>query len=381
MKIFISYSSKDDDYVKRLTERLDRWHLSYWFDHRIEMGQRWWPVIEKQIDDAACCIVLVSQDSRKSHFVNEELIKFIKSGKPIFPISLDGEKHGMLQTIQHRDAIGGSLPGDEFFEQLCSPSLARQVAELPKPVFQATWTNGIGMNFCGIEAGSFRLGADESGPGLQSVIREPFFIGMHPVTQEQFAHVVGHQPSVDFGGRLLVDRHSARHPVQNVTWSEAIDFCQKLNDLETLSRSYAYRLPTEAEWEYVCRAGRKPQNLRFSEGAFCTAESSRGHTSAVGEWKEPPHPWGVRDLLGNVYEWCLDLHASGVASDSLGQPTRIFRKALENPTGDHVVKGGSWHDGFDFSRPEERAARNGGKPSSRIGFRVVLAPGVPGARV
>lgn len=161
-------------------------------------------------------------------------------------------------------------------------------------------------------------------------IRQPFYIGKYLVTQEQYEVVMGKNPS-RFKG--------AKHPVNGVSWNEAKEFCEKLG----AKTGKAARLPTEAEWEYACRAG--------TTTPFCFGDSSQPLYAALGEYAwfdnnsgREPHPvgerkpdaWQLYDIPGNVFEWCEDDYHDNYA----GAPAD-GRAWVDNPRKtDRVARGG-----------------------------------------
>jgi formylglycine-generating enzyme required for sulfatase activity len=229
--------------------------------------------------------------------------------------------------------------------------------------------NTIGMKVVLIPDGEFRMGSPDSDKDAQADekrqhpvrIMRPFYLGATEVTQGQYRAVTGVNPSSFKGPDEL--------PVETVSWEDAMAFCAKLNELEKGQlRGASYRLPTEAEWEYACRAG---TTTRFS---FGDSDASLGEyawfwgnsdskTHPVGQKR--PNLWGLYDMHGNVWEWCLDCYdpkyySTSPANDPMG------------PSGglDRVRRGGCWR----FVRRACRAAyRDKAPPSSRyngVGFRV-----------
>ena len=196
-------------------------------------------------------------------------------------------------------------------------------------------TNTIGMTLRLVKPGKFMMGS----PGNEEdrhddetqhevVLTKPFYMGAYEVTQAQFEKIMGINPSNWKGGKL---------PVETVSWNQATEFCQKLSAREP---SLTYRLPTEAEWEYACRAGTKTRfywgdDLYYSmigQYAFYNVNSG-SQTNEVGQKK--PNAWGLFDMSGNVYEWCADWfgdYSTGRATDPRGASSGLFR----------VERGGSW---------------------------------------
>jgi formylglycine-generating enzyme required for sulfatase activity len=211
-------------------------------------------------------------------------------------------------------------------------------------------------------------GPDE-GPQTEVIITRGFFIAQHEVTQGQYLALIGSNPS-NFQG-------DTNRPVERVNWHEALEYCARLTEIArqqgALPPDYIYRLPTEAEWEYACRAG---TTSRFSHGDDPTdaalsrhawfIDNSDSRSQPVG--KLNPNPWGLYDMHGNVWEWCLDIwtgsYPGGTVKDYTGPAKGWLR----------VARGGSWLYGPSFSRSANRDNYGPGNRCSDLGFRVVLAP-------
>jgi formylglycine-generating enzyme required for sulfatase activity len=227
--------------------------------------------------------------------------------------------------------------------------------------------NSLRMKLVLIPAGEFTMGSaiDQEGrfsnesPPQKVRISKPFYMGTHEVTQRQYREVMGANPS-----RYKL---SPEHPVEQVTWEEAVQFCRKLSDwpFEKEARR-VYRLPTEAEWEYACRAG---TTTAFSCGDTLTDKHANfqrdtDRTARVGSYK--PNAFGLYDMHGNVWEWCQDWFDAGAyqtaaGADPAGPDTGAAR----------VIRGGGWHSEGDRCRS---AVRDSFTPAHRfhdIGFRVV----------
>jgi formylglycine-generating enzyme required for sulfatase activity len=244
-----------------------------------------------------------------------------------------------------------------------------------------TITNSIGMKLLHIPKGTFTMGspieeegADNDEEQHQVTISKDYCLGVTEVTQGQYEKVMGTNPS-HFQKRVIRKSDSSMHPVERVSWEDAVEFCKKLSDLpEEKKAGRVYRLPTEAEWEYACRAGTKT-TFSFGERsnasgdyAWCQ-ENSDLLSHPVGEKK--PNAWGLYDMQGNVLEWC---------SDWYGEYPKV---AVSDPAGpregsSRVVRGGGLYDVAAVCRSAERGR---GGPSIRddfIGFRVALSPsGIP----
>lgn len=186
---------------------------------------------------------------------------------------------------------------------------------------------------------------------------EGFYMGKYEVTQAQWQAVMGNNPShfKDCGGNC---------PVEQVSWDDAQNFINKLNESND---GFSYRLPTEAEWEYACRAGTKGDYAgNLSEMAWYS-DNSENRTHAVGQ--KQPNAWGLADMHGNVSEWCQDwMHLDETYA---GAPTDGSAWLSGGEQTDRVLRGGSWHD--DDARLRS-AFRDWGAPGNRFdfrGFRVV----------
>ena len=250
-----------------------------------------------------------------------------------------------------------------------------QVRDLPKI------TNSIGMKLVLIPKGAFVMGSPESEEGRyddetqhEVTISKDYYLGVTEVTQGQYEKVMGTNPSY-FQKSRVHGSDSSRYPVDNVSWEDAIEFCKTLSDLpEEKKAGRVYRLPTEAEWEYACRAGSKSA-YSFGESSKSLGdyawfyENSNGQTHPVGEKKA--NAWGLYDMQGNVWEWCSDWYGQypkGAVSDPVGPREGSFR----------VIRGGSY---FSEAANCRSANHNRHDPSDRFhyyGFRVALSPsGIP----
>ena len=229
----------------------------------------------------------------------------------------------------------------------------------PTPVKLPESAGSIGMKFKLIPAGTFTMSEDDD--AHEVTLTKPFKMGIHEVTQAQYEQVMGNNPS-EFKG--------ADNPVEMVSWDNAVDFCRKLSALPAeKAAGNVYRLPTEAEWEYACRAGTKTK-FSFGDDASDLGDygwyvrNSAAKTHPAGS--KQPNAWGLYDMYGNVWEWCSDWYGEDYYESS---PT-------SDPTGpsegsERVLRGGGW----DFTAGYCRSAfRTGDLPSDRgiyLGFRVV----------
>ncbi len=269
-------------------------------------------------------------------------------------------------------------------------------------------TDALPTNMVWISPGTFTMGSPETEPArdeyespqTQVTITRGFYMGKYEVTQAEYLSVMGKNPSA-FTGDL-------NRPVESVTWDDAVKYCAALTKRERqagrLGDERAYRLPTEAEWEYTCRAGTtSPFSTTLNGGEVMWSRMANfngyyeyppcpdypvrgdnpmycfnatlGHfykrTTPVGKFR--PNYWGLYDMHGNVWEWCQDwiaIYPGGEATDPHGSPVG----------GAHVIRGGSWKEIAASTRSAKRGVfspEGTDAPSSSIGFRVVLAELTP----
>jgi len=227
--------------------------------------------------------------------------------------------------------------------------------------------NGIVMDFVLIPAGEFDMGSpsmerdrdNDEGPVHRVRISKPFYMGKYEVTQEQYYAIAKSKPS-----RF---KHDNR-PVDSVSWKQADGFCKELSDVKDGS----FRLPTEAEWEYSCRAGSQgrfcfgddPMYSQIGDYAWCS-ENSDSTTHPVGEKK--PNSFGLYDMHGNVWEWCGDWYADDYYQHSLTVDPYGPLKGKSR-----VLRGGGWFRSARYCRSANRSGLEPYYIRNHIGFRVVM---------
>jgi formylglycine-generating enzyme required for sulfatase activity/DNA-binding response OmpR family regulator len=229
--------------------------------------------------------------------------------------------------------------------------------------------NSIGMSMVLIPAGEFQMGSPDSlheAPSYEKPqhpvrVNKPFYLAVYPVTLEQYARVM-EQPLSGFDG-------DPQQPVTMVSWEDAVQFCRRLSALaDEEAAGCVYRLPTEAEWEYACRAG--------GTGKWCFGddESALEHYAWYeGNSGDTPHPvgrkrpnaWGLHDMHGNVWEWCADW---------FGEDFYVVSRP-DDPIGPNsgdgrVLRGGGWTVGPWGTRSADRSRYDPGLRSPYNGFRV-----------
>jgi formylglycine-generating enzyme required for sulfatase activity len=232
-------------------------------------------------------------------------------------------------------------------------------------------TNSIGMKLILIPPGEFMMGSPDSekyrqsdeGPQHRVRISKGFYMSVTEVTQAQWQAVMGSNPSL-FKGFLGLDKNDDL-PVECVSWNDAVEFCRKLSQKEGKS----YRLPTEAEWEYACRAGTTTRfyfgdsDSQLSDYAWCD-EDSGNKTYPVGQKK--PNAFGLYDMHGNVWEWCSDWYDENYYSESPADDPK------GPSTGQYLVlRGGSWSNLASSCRVANRDYSGPNLHTNYIGFRLV----------
>jgi formylglycine-generating enzyme len=240
-------------------------------------------------------------------------------------------------------------------------------AEQPAPAEAA---GRLASDMVWIEPGAFWRGSppDETGHRTNETrhrvtLTRGFWLGRTEVTQALYLAVMGENPSA-FPG--------ADRPAENVAWFDWVRFCNRLSEREQLTPAYriegtevvwdrsadGYRLPTEAEWEYACRAGTE---TRFSVGDRTSELAAVAWFRANADWQthpvagKPANPWGLHDMHGNVFEWCWDWYEP-YGGEALVDP------AGGEPSGRRVLRGGGWGS---YSLGCRSAFRMASEPSSR----------------
>ncbi|MFZ2642079.1 MAG: SUMF1/EgtB/PvdO family nonheme iron enzyme, partial [Verrucomicrobiia bacterium] len=255
------------------------------------------------------------------------------------------------------------------------PAVAPVVA--PAPVSgrgaaagQSSFVNAVKIRMVLIPAGEFDMGSPKSESWRYSeetlhhvTITRPFYMSATEVTQTQFAAVMRRNPSYYKGANL---------PVEHVTWNDAVEFCRRLSFMD----SRAYRLPTETEWEYACRAG---SDDRFYSGendadlfkAAWVGSVSNSRTHPVATLA--PNRFGLFDMLGNVYEWCADYYDANY----------YVRSPKTDPPGpskgaERVIRGGAYNESIQNARCAYRTGKDPMKTQANLGFRIACDVPPPG---
>ena len=238
--------------------------------------------------------------------------------------------------------------------------------------FEEDLGNGVTLGMMQIPGGTFMMGSPEGEANIvqdetpQHQVKVPgFFMGKYEITQAQYQAIMDSNPS-NFKGE--------KRPVESVSWDDAVEFCKKLSD----KTGRTYRLPSEAEWEYACRARTKTP-FYFGETITTDLVNYNGNypygSAPKGEYRQqtidvgkfPPNSFGLYDMHGNVWEWCQDVY-----NDNYQSAPKDGSAWLTGKDNDiKLLRGGSW---FDYARDCRSAFRNGLARADRnydVGFRVV----------
>ncbi len=266
---------------------------------------------------------------------------------------------------------GSALLLNVAWNTSAAPTAPEKAGVAPLPT---SFTNSVGMLFLLMREGTFRMGSpdtesgrhDDEGPVHDVTLSKPFYAGAYLVTQKQYQEVMGINPAffteAQGGGPT--------HPVEQVSWAETLAFCQALSDRPAEKREgRQYRLPTEAEWEYICRAGTRTPYF-FGDGVnqlkvlACYGRKAEEGTRPINQGIA--NPWGLFDVHGNVWEWCQDWYDA----------TYYQRAPRVDPPGPpsgsaKVCRGGSWENGAGDLRCARRSSAPMRETFRHTGFRVV----------
>jgi formylglycine-generating enzyme required for sulfatase activity len=248
---------------------------------------------------------------------------------------------------------------------------------------QPWWGNGLRMKFRWCPPGEFKMGSpkdtkdrEDDEDQVPVTLTRGFWLGKCEVTQGEYRQVMNDSPSgFPREGRdaaLAVGVDVDKLPVESASWHDAVEFCRRLTEQERkagrLPPAWEYRLPTEAQWEYACRAGTQTAYCCCEDGSGLGAfawyeDNSRNQTHEVGQ--KLPNAWGLRDLHGNVWEWCGDWYQDplvGGADPEVNEPASDYR----------VCRGGGSRGTGRRCRSADRDWYTPNRGSHNVGFRVAL---------
>ncbi len=368
-QIFLSYAREDKQRVEAIYQQLAAAGFKPWMDTKdILPGERWQHRIQNAIQQSHLFLACLSTQSvNKRGFVQKELKTaldilqgMLDTDIYLVPVRLEEcQVPETLRAFQWVDLFGESEEGNwtrlvraieremehrggtvTTEAEIRAPKRTHSLDTLreePQDALRKEMRNSLDVEFVLISEGEFLMGSadgeNDERPVHKVRISQPFYLGKYEVTQAQWEAVMGNNPS-HFKGSFF-KKGDPNRPVENVSWEEVQEFIRKLNAKEGGAH---YRLPTEAEWEYTCRAG--------STTAYCFGddeellgeyawygENAGIQTHPVGQLK--PNAWGLYDMHGNVWEWVQDCYGEYPA------------EAVTDPQGpssgsSRVKRGGGW---------------------------------------
>lgn len=379
--IFISYAREDAEVAQRIAQALESQGWSVWWDTRLKAGEIWDELIERELKAARSVVVLWSGESVNSRWVRKEA-RYGDTHRMLFPAMIETVDIPFEFSDVHAENLSGWTDdlSDLELRHLVG-ALAAFLGEPPhlepnpppppenSPSFETF--RDVDEEWCPevtvLPSGEFFMGPldtelDADGnekPRHKVIIASQLAVGRYPVTfdeYQRFCDVTGCEMPEDTNwGR-------GRRPVVNVSWEYAKAYVEWLGT----QTGKVYRLLGEAEWEYACRAG---TTTRFSFGDTITEKDANfnrnvGKTTEVGSY--PANPWGLYDMLGNVWEWVEDVwHDSYNGAPDLGGVW-----AVGGDKGVRVLRGGSWTDTPKSLRSANRNWNRPGRQRYHYGLRV-----------
>ena len=397
--IFISYAREDLERVRPIVGAIERSRYSVFWDRRIPSGMTWRQYIGNALDAAKCLVVVWSKYAIVSKFVIEEADEG-NEREILVPVLIDEVKPPLgFRSIQcedfrswngdpdHRkvksllesiERVTGRKPAHEkqavqeekVVETPDQQGIKRNAAAHSEDARMAITNEVDGYELMKIPAGRFMMGSpeDEEGrdddEGAGHEVHVPaFFMGRQPVTNAQYQRFMEANPKAS-EPKYWVDRdfNQPRQPVVGVSWEDARQY----------AKWAGLRLPTEAEWEYACRAGTTTPFHSGDEQADLKrvgwyAANSKGRSQPVGE--KEPNAFGLYDMHGNVWEWVEDdwhVNYKDAPDDGrawIGDPRAANR----------VIRGGGWNDDVYLCRSATRFSYAPGVRSDGLGFRLAMS--------
>jgi formylglycine-generating enzyme required for sulfatase activity len=366
----------------------DVWHAKYgllWRSQKLSRGAAWstapFPLTEKK--QAISALILAGDVLCAASFAGNLCLLDTRSGSVLEQLQLPAAAWDGLAAAGGRVFLStqdGRLVCLEGSQAKLAPSTtvarSQDVGDQPgHPVVEPAQTltfnlaKGVDLEMIRIRPGSFMMGDTRGNsheqPMHKVTISRPFYLGKYLVTQAQWQAVMPDNPSLYRG---------SRHPVDSVSWDNCQAFLSKLNS--RFAAGGKFRLPSEAQWEYACRAGStgvfsfgNAESLLDQYAWF--SENAGGTTHPVGQKR--PNAWGLYDMQGNVWQWCDDWYADDYYRDS----------PAADPPGpavgkERVMRGGSWYRGAFDCRSANRYSGVQACPDYASGFRVMWEPAPSG---
>jgi formylglycine-generating enzyme required for sulfatase activity len=399
--VFLCHNSEDKPQVIEIAEQLKLCGLKPWLDKwELRPGHSWQDVLEENIEQINAAAVFVGKNGLgpwQRREINAFLRKFVSRECPVIPILLpDAPKEPKLPTFLEEimwvdfrtsdpepiSQLIWGITGKKSDQQI---NFKAQTNPVAPTVITEIFPKGILLEMVKIPAGSFLMGTEEAEvirlckeyetdwfkcemPQHRVNLKE-FYLGKYPVTQEQYQAIMGTNPS-DF-------KDNSENPVENVSWDDVQEFCQKLNE----KTGKKYRLPSEAEWEYACRAGTKTA-FYFGEtistdqanydGNYTFGKGKKGvyreKTTPVGSF--PANKFALYDMHGNVWEWCEDVWHENYENAPM-DGSSWNNNHSQSPL--RLLRGGSWNNFPKDCRSANRVGNNADNCYDDIGFRLAVS--------
>lgn len=384
--IFIGYSRSDSAIAERLVQRFRQEGWEVFIDRQTLVGRKWHKEIERELHAARAVVVLWSAASRDSDFVLEEA-EYGKRKDILFPAFIERVEcpygFGRIQTadlmgwnhqmehaglVQLLASLRVHLNGAGT-EPLHSAAPIQPVLKPGQTFRDPLQSGGEGPLLTVIPAGRFLMGSPESEPGRDDDegpqheihFAKPFALSVYAVTfseYERFCAATGRKTPADN------DWERENRPVINVSWRHAQAYCGWLNE----QTGQSYRLPSEAEWEYACRAGTQTP---FYTGKMINSDQANfgeKHNKTLPVGSFPSNKFGLYDMHGNVWEWAQDCwHENYRGAPNDGS---AWLEANGGNCDRRVVRGGSWRDVPQNLRSALRDRFNSGVARNYLGFRI-----------
>ena len=396
--VFVSYAHKDAAAVFPELCQLRDAGYRVWYDEGIDPGHEWPEAIADALGRAAHFLVFLSPAAVASRNVKNEIHLALQRDKPFLAVYLCETElpPGLQLSISSIQAVLKYRTSASNYRRSLERALPAALRETPArqpgpaagtvpasppalssvgPVLGRPWTvPDLGLELVPIAAGSFMMGSENGAPDEKPVhavrISRAFWMGKYEVTQGEYEAITGKAPS-----RLK----GARNPVETVSWHDAVGFCRALTQRELaasrLPVGYEYRLPTETEWEYACRAGTtgdyagNVDDMAWYDDTPDTKIVLRRGAKAHEVGTKKANPWGLYDMHGNVWEWSLDWYDESYYGRSPGTDPVNGQAASGR-----VVRGGGWNSSSWFVRSAYRGWFGPGDSGDDLGFRACLAP-------
>ena len=411
--IFVSYAREDEARVRPIVEELLAPGWNVFWDRRIPVGKTWHSVLETKLRESRCVLVAWSHASVKSEWVLEEAM-YAKSNHILVPLLLDKVQPPFgFSLIQAADLTAWNNDSADPDFRECVEAVSSMLSPLSLEKGSSVTENSEFIrNFLLVHGGRFLMGSPETeversdNEILHEVEVSDFWICKYALTVGEFRAFI---KSTDYrtdaekqnssrifdgkewkekegvnwrhgvsGKERLADEEN--HPVLHVSWNDARASCEWFSK----KTGKHFRLPTEAEWEYACRAGEKTP---FNTGENLTTEQAnydgnypyqgnpkgkyRQKTVAVESFE--PNKWGLYNMHGNVREWCSDWYGGDYYKECMK------KGVARNPEGPakgsyRVLRGGSWNGNARYCRSAYRFYATPGLRRSNVGFRLVFVP-------